>query len=343
MIILVLSSMSGVLTVVNPYLRNQSSRYKVETDRRLAEYLLLDPGDPADWGSGTHTSLTRFGLAKSSFLTPFELDIDKVAKLNQENVYHVSLLDVFRALRVQDKPLKIRVKPLLDVTLDLASQSVEGDQTIYRFNVYVKKSNSPMAASLRCFTVLGDYVVNTTSSTSSLGMGSVETDLPNSLSGTALLIVLAKVEPRIVSYSVYPFKHNSLEDPHPLGTFVRLSPLNYRLRVEFLYPAEEVSSAKVFTYNYSFDLTKVADSPEVEDYSFPQLLDVSPMVLVVTGLNQSTSFAEWVSHPPLPLDFGSDFTEKRDAMNYISLHYLVSINSALYECEIILGEQGDDA
>jgi len=342
MIVLVLSSMLGVSTVIQPYLRDQSSRYEVEVNRRLIEYLLLDPGDPLNWGSGTNTSLVRFGLARSGFTTPFELDIDKVTKLNQENVYHVSLLEVFRASRVQDKPLRIKLRPLLDITLNLASQSEEEDQAIYRFDVLTTKSNSPIAASLRCYTILGDYVTNMTSSTSALGVGSVEVVLPNSLNGTALLITLAKVEPRIVSYSVFPFKHNSLQDPYPVGTFVELSPLNYTLRVDFSYPAEEISSTRVFKYNYSFDLTKITDSPEFEEYSIPQLLDVSPMILVVTGLNQSTSFAEWTTYPPLPLDFGSDFTEELDAMDSLSIHFLVSINSALYECEIILGAQGDD-
>ena len=342
MIVLVLSSMSGVLIVVHPYLQNQSSRYKVEVDCRLAEYLLLDPGDPPNWGSGTDTSLMRFGLAKSDFTTPFELDIDKVARLNQENAYHVSLLDVFTALRVQDKPLKVSVRPLLDVTLDLTSQIEEGDETIYHFNIYTKKSNSPIAASLRCYIVLRDYVVNTTSSTSTLGVGTVDVSLPNSLNGTALLIALAKIEPRIVSYGIYPFKHNTGDEPYPPGTFVRLSPLNYMLRVEPLYLTEEISSAKVFTYNYSFSLAKVTNSTGIEQYSIPELLDISPMVLVVTGFNQSACFAEWVAHPPIPLDFGSDFSEKHDAMNSISLHFLVSINSALYECEITLGEQADD-
>jgi len=343
MIFLVLSSMSGVLIVVHPYLRNQSSHYEVEVDCGLAEYLLLDPGDPANWGSQTDTSLMRFGLAKSGFTTPFELDIDKVARLNQESAYHVSLLDVFKTLSVQDKPLKVSIRPLLDVTLDLASKTDEGDETIYRFNVYTKKSNSPMASSLRCYTVLGDYVVNTTSSTSTLGVGTVDVSLPNSLNGTALLITLAKIEPRIVSYGIYSFKHDTGDEPYPLGTFVRLSPLNYMLRVELQYLTEEISSAKVFTYNYSFNLATVTKSTGIEQYSIPQLQDVSPMVLVVTGFNQSISFAEWVTYPPLPLDFGSDFMEKHDPMNSLSLHFLVNINSALYECEITLGEQGDDA
>jgi len=334
---LVLSSMTGVLTVVHPYLQSQSTEYVTDMNLSMAKYLLLETGNPSDWGSDTNASLASFGLAKTNFATPFELDIDKVTRLNQENVYNVSFWDAFTALGAQDKPFKIKIEPVFDVTLNLASQVEGAEETVYYFNVSTEKSNLPLSASLSCYTVLGDYLVETTSSTSSSGEGTVEVSLPNSLNGTALLIVIAKVEPRTMSYATYSFKHNSSVDPYPQGTFVTLSPLNFTLRVDLEYPDEEFLSVKVFTYSYRFDLTKTDNETNIEYYSIPKLLDASPMILVVTGLNQTTSFAEWVAYPQIPLEFGSDFTGEHDVTEAFAFSFLVTINSALYECEITLG------
>jgi len=343
MVVLVLSSMLGILKVAHPYLQNQPSEYGLEVNRRLAECLLLDTGDPPNWGSGANISMVRFGLAKANSTIPFELDIDKITRLNQENAYHVSFTQVFKTLGAPDKPIRIEIGPIIDVRLNLASQINEGNHTAYGFDVYTKKSNSPVLASLHYYSILGDYVVNGTSSTSPSGAALVEVALPNSLNGTALLIVFAKVEPRIVSYGLYPFKHNSSDTLYPIGTFVKLSPLNYILTVELLYVGEEIVSAKVFTYNYYFDLAKVSDYPESESYAIPHLLDVSPMVLVVTGLNESKSFAEWVSHPQLPVDFGPNLTEGHDVMNSVSFQFLIGVNSVIYECKILVGEGREDA
>jgi len=343
MIVLVLSSMLGVFKLAHPYLQDESSEYRTEINRRLAECLLLDSGDPPDWGSRTNTSVVRFGLAKPDSALPFELDIDKVTKLNQENAYHVSFEEVFRTFGAPDKPVRIEIRPLLDVTLNLASQANEGNQTVYRFDAHTTRSNLPIVASLSYYTIIRSYVVNGTTSTSTSGVASFEVSLPNSLNGTALLILFAKMDPRAVSYAVYPFRHNSSDGAYPLGTFVRLSPLNYALMVELLYLGEEIQSAKVFTYNYKFDLVKVSDYPQTETYSLSHLLDVSPMILAVTGLNESESFAEWVAYPQVPVEFGSDFAEQRDMTEAVSFQFLVGINSAMYECRMVVGDSEDDA
>jgi len=337
MITLVLSAMIGISAFVNPFLQERQSWQKTVINQEFAEYLLLHAGSPTNWGSDADASLTSFGLAEQSVATPFELDIDKVTRLNEDNAYNVSFWDVFTAFGAQDKPFRIKIEPVFNVTLNLTSQVDEGDQTVYYFDVYTKKSNFPIAASLSCYTVLGDYVVENSSSTPSSGVGSLKVTLPDSLNGTALLIVIAKIEPRTMSYATYSFKHNSAVDPYPQGTFVKLSPLNFTLKAELLYPDETSLSAKVFTYNYRFNLTKTSSETSIEYYDIPRLLDPSPMIIVMTGLNQSTSFAEWVAYPQIPLDFGSDFMGEHDLADSYSLSFLVTINSAVYECEVTLG------
>lgn len=337
MVVLTLSSMAGILTVVRPYLQSQLSRPEVELSLAVAEYLLLEPGNPCNWGSQTNSSLTSFGLAKANCTIPHALDIDKVTRLNEENVYNISFPDAFEALGMEDKPFRIRIGPVFDVTLNLASEFEGENETTYHFDVNTDRSSLPVAASLSCYAVLGDYVANTSSYTSTLGEGSIEVALPNSVNGSAILVVMAEVEARTMSYTTYCFRHNSTGDPYPQRTYVRLSPLNNTLRVDLLYPEEELVGASIFTYGHHFNLTNTRNDSSTRYYSIPKLLDASPMILVVTGLNQSTSFAEWVVYPQIPLDFGSNFTREYDVMDSFSLSFLVTVNRALYECEITLG------
>jgi len=336
MTVLVLSSMVGISVVVHPYLESQLSRYSVDSSRSLAEYWLLNPGSPSNWGSASNLDLTAFGLAKVNYKTPFDLDIDKVTRLNQENTYHVSFYEVFTALGTEDRAIKIRIAPIFDIDINLTSQSVGNDSTVYTFEVSTERSNLPVTTTLHCYVILGDYVDTVTSTVQ--GEGSLEVEIPNSLNGTALLIAFARAEPRVISFNVYSFGHNTSESPNQPGTFIKLSPLNFTLYAEHLFPEENVSSVKVFTYSYNFDLTKKSETGQTEMYTIPRLLEASPMILVITGTNQSRSFAEWVAYPQLPIDFGSSFDGQRSASNSISCNFVVTINSALYECRIILGD-----
>jgi len=336
MTVLILSSMVGMSVLVHPYLESQLSRYSVDSSRSLAEYWLLNPGSPSDWGATLNVNLTAFGLAKSNFQVPFDLDIDKVTRLNQENKYHLSLFEVFTALGTDDRAVRIRITPIFDVDLNLTSQNVESNSTVYTFKVSTKRLNLPVTATLHCYVIVEDYVDAVTSTVQ--GEGFIEVEIPNSLNGTALLIAFARAEPRAISFNVYSFRHNTSEGPNQRGTFIRLSPLNYTLYAEHLFPEESITSVKVFTYSYNFDLSKNSEEGLTETYTIPRLLEASPMILVVTGTNGSRSFAEWVAYPQIPLDFGSSFEGERSASNSLSCVFVVTINSALYECRITLGE-----
>jgi hypothetical protein len=55
------------------------------------------------------------------------------------------------------------------------------------------------------------------------------------------------------------------------------------------------------------------------------------MIILITGSNGSSSFAEWASYPQLPLEMGADLSGLDDASKIVSLTYTVTINFALYE------------
>jgi len=339
MVCLVLSSMIGVFTAVQPLIKYQPSSYETAMNRILAEYILIEAGSPANWGIETNRTLASFGLAEENATVPFDLDIDKVTRLNERNRYNLSFLEAFTAFGAKDKPFRITIKPLFNVTVTLASQIEKPSEITYRFNISTDRLKMPVSTRLQCYGVIGNYVTTNSSTTSTLGDGTTEISLPKSLNGTALLLVFAEMKPRILSYAVYPFTHNSESSPNQVGTYATLSPINYTLRVDLASSSDRVLNAKSFTYNYWFNLSEVEGTSTVQRFLIPRILDESPMIIVCTGLNSSSLeyFAEWVSYPQIPVDFGVNFTGRYNLADAFSSRFLVTINSAIYECEILVG------
>ena len=332
MIVLVLSAMLGTSKLIAPYLSDLANRDTTERFQYLAAHLLLTTGAPTDWGQLKSTVPSSFGLAREDAILPYELDLDKVTRLNSENIHSLAYSDLWQAFGVKDVSFQIEIKTLFELSIDLVSNLTHGSQTTYEFEVTTQKSGMPISTSLSSYAVVKDFVNKTESSTSSAGIGRVTIGIPNSINGTALFLVFAKskANPQIVSFNAHILAHNS-QSPLPNGTFVRFSPLDYVLNASFAYAAGEVLKAQVFTFSYNFSLTEKTQGVQTVEYIIPRLLDASPMVIVLTGVNGSASFAEWVAYPQIPLQIGADFSESI-AGSRIAVHsQIVTINSALYE------------
>ena len=332
MIILVLSAMVGASKLMTPYISGLSHRNDAERFQQLASLLLLNTGTPSNWGQMRETIPSSLGLAKAGSFLPYELDIDKVSRLNSENAYSLTYRQLWESLGIQDVAFQIEVGTLFELSIDPISNQTQGDETIYEFEVETKKSGMPVSADLSGYVFVKYFVDNVTSSTSSDGVGSFSVNVPNSVNGTTLLLVFAKAQanPQMVSFNVYAFGHNSTT-PFPNRTFLSLSPLNYVLNASFTYPSTEILKTQVFTFNYNFSLTERDQGNQTVEYNIPRLLDSSPMIIAFTGLNGSSSFAEWVSYPQLPLQIGSDFSESSAGAKIVSQTSIVTINFALYE------------
>jgi len=333
MIILALSAMVGTSKLMAPYLSELSHRDDAERFQQLASYILLNSGTPPNWGQMEDTKPISLGLAKADSSLPYELDIDKVSRLNSGNSYYLTYSELWEALGVKDATFQIEIKTLFDLSISLISNSTLGNQTVYEFVVATRKSGMPISTYLSSYVVVDNFVDNVTSSTGSNGVGSLTVYIPNSVNGTALMLVFAKaqVNPQMVSFNTYAFSHNSSPATLPNGTFARLSPLNDVLNASLVYPTTEILKAQIFTFNYNFSLTKKAQGTQTVEYFVPQLLDASPMIMVLTGYNGSTSFAEWVSYPQLPLLIGVDFSESIAESKTVSISHIATINFALYE------------
>ncbi len=332
MILLALSAMVGTSKLMTPYLTDLAQRDDTGRFQHLASHLLLTTGTPTNWGQLAGSVPSSLGLAKGGALQSYELDIDKVTRLNSENIYSLAYSELWQALGVKDASFYIEIRTLFQLSIELISNSTQGNQSVYEFEITASKSGLPISTRLHSYVVLRDFVNKTMSSTSSDGVGTFEIGIPNSINGTALLLVFAqaRVNPQMVSLGTYSFGHNS-DDPLPNGAFTRLGPLDYVLNATLRYASVEVSKAQIFTFSYNFSLSVKTQGAQTIEYSVPRLLDVSPIVMVLTGVNGSTSFAEFVSYPQVPLQIGADFDESIAGSRIAVYRHTVTVNSALYE------------
>jgi hypothetical protein len=321
MIVLVLGAIFGVNMVVSPYMEENS--HDPERYHQIGKYMLLSQGEPSNWGTGSTPS--NLGFAREG--DPYDLDIDKVTRLNALNAQALNYSTAWQALGIDDVSFRIEVGTLFDISLNSSSSQVQGDDTVYTFSASTTRDGYPLQCQVSYYVAIRNSTYSNSGSTDGSGSGSVQFNLPNSQNGTAILIGLARAEESIFGYDVLPFAHNS-SAPHQSGTFASLSPLNHTLNADLTTGATAWNAA-VFSHSYSFNLT--ADG---SDYAIPRLLDGSPMILTLTGVNGSDYWAEWVSYPQVPLEMGADMSDDYVVSDVNLVSNTVDIKGGLYRFEI---------
>lgn len=341
LVILVVSAMAAMPKIMNPFLDGLAHRNDTERLQQLAQYILLSTGAPSNWGHIGDLSLENFGLASDGVSPPYTLDADKITRLNSENAHAITYVQLLDALKVSNIALKIHVQPLFNTSVDLISSVINGNETSFTFEITTQNSGFAVVSDLSCYLIVKDFVGSLGSFTNSSGKGVASLTVPNSINGSALLIVFAKAQanPSMVSFGTYSFGHNA-SVPEPKGTFAGLDPLNNRLNASFNYPAEQVLGAYAFSFSYWANLTMLSNTTQAAEYSFPRFLDRSIGVLGITGLNGTESFAEWITYPQIPLDIGVNFDSSYSKGSVASFTYIVTINSALYELQLKCREVG---
>lgn len=336
MVILVLTAMANTSKILSPYINNFDAENLRQKYKQIAEYVLLNPGSPANWGENASVIPEIFGLAKADFADFYDLDVDKVSRLNIENMYSLSYSQVFEALGMSEVSFRVEIKPIFDVYVNLTAIYLAESETTYQFEILTEKNNVSVNAELKLYVIAQNYV-DTSYVASSNGETNLNVTLSNSVEGPALLVVFARANynTKVVSFGAYAFAHNSFE-PKPDGTFLRLSPLNQSLTVSQRYPESNISKVCALTFNHYSALAQTSSGNQSATYNMPQLADASPIILTVSGWNQTTFFTEWTVYPHLPIQFGADLNY--DTLSeFFAFTYTVSVSSALYEFRFWLG------
>jgi hypothetical protein len=337
MVMLVLSAMAITTKLVFPSMNVTNSQNLAERYRETSRYLLLNTGKPPNWGQNSQTNPETFGLARPNADSEYDLDRDKVSRMNTENAYAISYLDMFVSLEMPDLSFRIKIEPLFKVSTKLAGAFISGNGTIYEFEISTDKHGAPISAQLKIYVVAGEYL-NSMPVLVTSGKISQNITIPNSVAGPALLIILARssYNDKIVSFDALAFAHNSSQ-PNTEGTLLRLSPLNFNLNVSLLDSKAVLAEAHALTFGYNSTLSLTSNTTMSATYAIPHFLDTSTTVLVVTGSNSTTFFTEWTTYPQIPAENGANLANSNTLSSIFSFTYAITIDSAIYECTIWVG------
>ena len=299
----------------------------------IADHIITNPGAPANWGTSSSVP-ADFGLAAASSTIPYELDIDKITRLNSLNSYSLSYYDMENAAKLNNIALGITVSQVMSVNIEKTSNGTNDDgDASFSFTILTSIDSEPTSASLNCYVVANNYLSNVTDNTSSVGIGSITVQIPSAETDNAMLIVFARAsfDDRITSYAIYNFL-DSTQESAPSNDILTLNPLNYTLSYATNSTDLMVQNVYIFSYTYQQNLTLVQGTTQ---YSIPTIIDQSPFVIVLCGsINNGTYFQEWASYPQVPLTAGSNFEDS--AQNVFS--YIVTINGVLYKVDVSFGD-----
>ncbi|MEM2386378.1 MAG: hypothetical protein QXO67_05280 [Candidatus Bathyarchaeia archaeon] len=333
MVLLVLSAMTAAARILQPLINTPTNLEAAQRLGEIAKQILLYAGKPADWGRSGQMVPEEFGLAEAGADSPYTLDMDKVSRLNSENIYGLSYAQIFTGLKAPDLSFRIEIKPVFNVNMNLTSVSEGLEERTYTFKVATEKDSGVKVSTVLKAYVLAETILQAHTIQNVNGETSFNVTLPKSLESPAVLVVFAKSthSSRIFSHSVYAFAQSG--KPAPEGAFLRLSPLNHTLSVTST--STEIVLGKV--YALTFD--NVWELPQTGDkvFSIPRAVDPGPMVLVVFGSNAAQPFIEWTAYPQIPLQIGVDFASLLNSSDVYAYEHLVNIGYGIYKCTILIG------
>jgi hypothetical protein len=296
----------------------------------IANHIVTNPGTPSNWGA-SGIKPTDFGLATSSSTIPYELDIDKVSRLDSLNNYFLSYFDLENSSKLNTVALGIAVSQFMDIDIMQSTNVTTENGTDFTLGISTSVESQPVSASLNCYIVGENFVSITAGSTSNVGVGQVAVQIPNATSGNVTVIVFARAyfDDRITSYAIYNLA-NSTQETAPVNSFLTLSPLNYTLTLSTNSSGVTIQNCYIFSYAYQQNLEYTSGTQQCP---IPEIVDKSPLIMVVDGVENGTYFQQWVSYPEVPFYAGSDFSGS--GQNVFA--YDVTINGVLYRLEISLG------
>jgi hypothetical protein len=298
--------------------------------KAVADRIITNPGTPTDWGKNG-AKPTDFGLASSPSTSSYELDLDKVSMLNSVNSYSLSCADIEIASKLNNIALGLEISQIMTINILQQSNLTLGGSTLFTFTVSADIDSNPTSADLHCYVAADNYLNQTNHAIPNTGISQVTIQIPSSETNNALLIVFARasIDDRITSYAIYNFG-TSKQELIPSNTNLALNALDYTLNLNNTSPGLTFQNSYVFSYSYHQPLPILEGSKT----PIPKIIDQSPLVLVVFGLNGTVNFQDWTSYPQVPLTVGANFEDSEK--NVFS--YMVTIGGVLYRLDLSFGD-----
>lgn len=334
MVLIVLSAMATSSNLLYPYLDGTNNTNLSEKFGRIAEQILFSTGTPTNWGQISNLPET-FGLAKNGSDQPYDLDIDKITKLNNGSAYGLNYEQIFTIMDVPDISFRLELRPLFEVNISLASEVSQTGTTTYQFEIATTEFGKAIPTILRYFVVANNYLDSNTTIINEKETY-INVTLSNNIRGPVALAVLARAsyDPYITSWCVYKFMNNS-QQRETQSNCTRLSLLNQTLTVMLNNPTINLTGTYELSYNHNSSLKSLVSNSTCTRYNVPDILDLGAKIIIVTGWNGTSPFVEYVPYPELPVQLGATFDSTMS--NVFSYSYLVLIDSGMFICTFWFG------
>jgi len=296
--------------------------------KAIADHLITNTGLPVDWGTNSGVPV-NFGLAKSNSSAPYDLDIDKISRLSSFCNTSLSTFDLATSSKLTKIALSISISQIMTLNIEQTSNYTSGNEIYVTLKVSTIIDSKPAIASLHCYVIANGYYEMINGSSSSSGVGSITVQVPLASVDNALLLVFAQstFDDRVTSYGVYNFAHS----------------------IQVTVPSQSLQSPKDYTLHFSTNSSVVNQNGYAFSYSaeqaleyargkaqcqVPRLVDSSPLVIVMCGLEDGLLIEEWTAYPQVPLKAGVNFAGQEQ--NVFS--YIVTVNGVLYRLDLSLGD-----
>jgi hypothetical protein len=326
----VIVTMSFLTATMQTQISNMQDLNQQDYLQNIADHVVTSCGNPKEWGSADNAP-TSFGLSTNNTDRLYEMDVDKITRLNSLNEFALSYPEVFIAARLNNIAFGVTVEQILNLNVELLGNLTSENVTKYTFQVSVNQYGEPIKAHLNCYVIAKNFLSTSSNGTSDSGVGQISVEIPNSSNGSSTLVVFARptFDDRFTTYSVFPFEHLS-DNSQENTSYLMMSPLNYTLNVHTYDSNTVIENAYALTYQHQSNLTLSSNGTS----SIPEFVDKSPTVLLLQCRNDTTSFNEWTVYPQVPLKFGVDFSFSE--INAFA--YLVTINGVLYKLTLLFGD-----
>ena len=297
--------------------------------KAIADHLVTNPGTPVDWGIGTSFP-QDFGLAQSQFSVPYELDMDKVSRLNSQNLATFNYTTLLNATKLNNIALGIEVEQILSISVDQIENHTVGSDNWFTFQVTTSINSKQTDTSLHLYVAANNYLSNSTTVASN-GYAEITFQVPSASIDHALMVLFARdsLDERITAYIIYNFATGT-QQLTPNNTSVTLSVNDYVLTCSLKSAGVTVQNGYVLSYAFKSDLTSLSET----QFTVPEIIEKSPLVIVAYGDDDGAYFQKWTAYPQIPLTTGSTF--EWSEQNIFS--YLVTVNGVLYRLNISLGD-----
>jgi hypothetical protein len=163
--------------------------------KAIADRMITYSGNPYDWGLGTDVP-ADFGLARYSSEYAYQLDIDKVSRLNRQNNNVLSYVDLVDSAKLNNMSLAISVKQVMDLSVKQLNAYIIDDVSYVELSLTASINSRPISARLNCYLVADSYLYNVSAVIPSSGSYTLTVHVPTSKVEDAFVIVFAALRNR---------------------------------------------------------------------------------------------------------------------------------------------------